>query len=480
MTRALPCALALIGLAACGDNLDNATTPQGSSIDATCSEADLPDQLAKLHGMTATETPCGSFVATPARCFSLTFEQPIDHAAPAGPTFDQRLFLVHRGCDRPMVIADWGYSNDLFYDDELSTLFHANSLWVEHRYQGSSVPAPQDWDWSALTIENGASDLHHVIGILKSVYGGRWVSTGASKGGITATYHAFFFKGELDGTIPYVAPASRSRVDPNYQTYLATHMTSPCAQRLRDAQVAALTTRNAAMQSRLVALSIPSTVAPLYVEYMVRFSDWGFWQRWGKDYCDLVPTTASSDDSFFGFFRNLNNFPAQAPAIDERSDGALAYEWLSEQGFAQQIGAHISDLLTETWAMEDDFKDQYPGVALPAYDGSVTRSVRRWAQLRAENLLLIYGELDPWSGGALDEPTHPTSARFFVPGGSHGSQLVALAPADRDAALAHAERMFGEPADMAMARQAAEAGARRDEMLMRASAGTLQRMLMPR
>ena len=484
MSRVLLCTLALLGVAGCGDNLDDPTTPiDPEPVAATCSDGELATLLATQPGVaSATEENCGPYVDAPARCFQLTLTQPIDHAMPDGPSFAQRLFLVHRGCERPMVVADWGYSNDLFYDDELASLFHTNTLWIEHRYQGESVPAPDDWDWSALTIENGATDMHGVITTLKAIYGGRWVSTGASKGGITATYHSFFFKHDLDGSIPYVAPASRSRIDPDYQGYLGAHMTSPCAQALRDAQVAALTTRRAAMIAQLTPL-VPAGYEPLFLEFLVEYTDWGFWQYYGKSYCSAVPTATSTDEAFFNFFRQVNGFPARTPATDERSNAALDYEWLSEQGFALQIGEHVRDLLTmptATATMEDGFRAQYPDVDLPAYDGSVTRSVRHWVETRAQNMLFIYGELDPWSGGALEEPAHPTSARFFVPGATHSAQIGGLATAERTAALAHAERMFGEPPDLGNAHRAMAAGARRDEILSRTEGVMLWRLMRPR
>jgi hypothetical protein len=115
--------------------------------------------------------------------------------------------------------------------------------------------------------------------------------------------------------------------------------------------------------------------------------------------------------------------------------------------------------------MEDRFAEQFPDVALPVYDGAVTRSTRKWVRDRAENLLLIYGQYDPWSGGAFETPTRPTSARFFVPGATHGAQIADLATADRVEALAHAERMFGRPPMMTEMPRAAEAGARRDAIL---------------
>ena len=135
-----------------------------------------------------------------------------------------------------------------------------------------------------------------------------------------------------------------------------------------------------------------------------------------------------------------------------------------------QTGAHVKHLLKSEWVtatMEDNFRAQFPEVTLPPYDGYVTRLTRKWVRDEAENMLLIYGTYDPWSGGAMAEPTQATSARFFVPGANHGAAISGLDDAEQAAALAHASRMFGVPPTMTMMRQAAEASQRRDAILGR-------------
>jgi hypothetical protein len=470
---------AALSLACGGDDDSSGSSPDGapgSSPDATsedpdaglpaltCDEADLAGSLETVPGVaSAIETDCGDFVVGPARCFAVSMEQPIDHGAPDGALFAQRLFLTHRGCDQPTVVADWGYSNEYFYDDELSVLFQSNALWIEHRYQGQSIPAPADWDWTALTIENGATDMHRVVAGFRRLYQGRWVSTGASKGGITATYHSYFFPGDLDGAIPYVAPASRARIDPAYQDYLDTALPTTCANRIRNAQVAALTTRREMMLSRLTEFSGPGGEAQL-LDDLTAYLDWSFWQYWGVTYCDQVPRASATNNQFWQFYLDFSylSFFFAAPGEDpEMSYGALYYEWLTEQGFALQLGDHVAELIespSTRATMEETFLVMFPGVVLPAYDGTVTAAARAWARDEAEDLLLIYGQYDPWSGGALEPPARSTSGRYFVPGATHAAQIMALPEPDQSEALAHAARMFGREPDLGLLPAARRAG----------------------
>ena len=57
-----------------------------------------------------------------------------------------------------------------------------------------------------LNIWQAATDHHRIVEALKPLYAGKWISTGASKGGMTSIYHRRFYPGDVDGTVAYVAP----------------------------------------------------------------------------------------------------------------------------------------------------------------------------------------------------------------------------------------------------------------------------------
>jgi hypothetical protein len=457
MKLALAAPLALL---ACGDNLAPIIEEEQQLL-PTCDDANLEATLAALPNVSAVEpSPSCDNVRGEARCFVLRFDQPIHHDREDSKRFAQKVELIHRTCDRPVLLADWGYESFGFFDEELASTFRTNSLWIEHRYQGDSAPAEADWDWTALTIANGAGDMHEIIQSFRGFYGGNFVTTGASKGGVTASYHAYLYPADIDGSVPYVAPASRDRVDAAYQTYLDTKLPAPCAPNLRAAQVAALTTRRAAMLQR-------TGGDELGLEYMVMYADWAFWQYYGRDFCGQIPTAATTDENFFAFFNQFFGGFAASPAIDEfQKYAALDYEWLTEQGFALQINGQVRPLLSEfaLTTMEDNFRQSYPGVDLPAYDGDVTMATRTWARNLAENVLFIYGSDDPWSGGAMDIPERGSSAQYFVPGATHSAQISGLALEDRRAAFELASELFGVPPSNNK-REIELAGATRDALL---------------
>src|SRR6187431_2678455 len=115
------CFVVCLLAAACGDNLEVEEPTTVESIAAVCDEGQLDQLVAKLPNvLSARSAECGDFVEQPAKCYEVVISQPVNHRDPGGATFKQHLFVTHRGCDRPTVIADWGYSWNLFYDDELA------------------------------------------------------------------------------------------------------------------------------------------------------------------------------------------------------------------------------------------------------------------------------------------------------------------------------------------------------------------------
>src|SRR5262245_17847201 len=103
--------LLVIALAgACGDNKtgEPITTdqPDAAVVLPKCSESDLLGMVQHLPSVAAaSEVACGQFVRGTARCFAITMNQPIEHSSPDGASYPQHLFLAHRGCDRPMLVA---------------------------------------------------------------------------------------------------------------------------------------------------------------------------------------------------------------------------------------------------------------------------------------------------------------------------------------------------------------------------------------
>ena len=398
---------------------------------------DVAEQLAGIEGLTATEVPSN---VPGTRRFELEYRQPEDHDRPDGPWFTQRISLLHASLDAPMVLNTQGYELWTGTTD-LQVLLACNQLQVEHRFFGDSVPA--SGDWSLLTIRQAAADHHRIVAALAPVYGGAWLSTGYSKGGMTATYHRRFYPHDVDATVAFVAPLSLGAPDDRYIDFLAAAGTPSCNQALLDLQRETLGRRDA-MVPRIAALpgatfdrigGVNAAFESIVIEL-----PFVFWQYSGVTSCSQIPPTTADDQTIFDFVDLAGGWIFASDAFFDLYDPYF-YQAHAELGFPAVARGHIADLL-QTDAV--DLEQGLPPVgADPVFDPAAMTDIASWVATEGERLMFVYGEWDPWTGGAYELGDAADSYRFVVPQGTHGAGLARLAPADRQDAVTTIARWAG-------------------------------------
>lgn len=426
----VPVLLGLVAcsLPACGDNL-------------TGSPEDLLEKLRALDGVTFEEFPTGT---KPYTYYVLRFTQPVDHGDPGGPRFAQRVSLLHRDLDAPMIALTSGYWD--YYGDnpyELTTLLAANQISIEHRYFGESRPAPADW--THLTIRQMADDQHRIIAALRTIYRGAFLSTGGSKGGMTATYHRRFHPDDVDGTVPYVAPISFAAPDLRYAAYLDTIGPPACRSALRAAATEMLQQRRPALLARAQAQAAEErrayTRIPIgpALESAVASLEWAFWQYFGVSSCAMVPPPTAPDLELWEFLDRIS------PVTDNDDESIGRFEAYYHQAYAQ-LGypdagaAYLDPHLIFTDA---DYEGALPA-GLPAYDGGAAmQDVDAFVKGEGARMLFIYGEWDPWTAGSYELGQAADSLRLVQAQGTHAARIGRLAAEDRARASARLEAWTG-------------------------------------
>ncbi|WP_437635593.1 S28 family serine protease [Sorangium sp. So ce854] len=397
---------------------------------------ELLEQLEAIEGLTVAEEE-SSFPGY--RYFVMDLDQPADHGRPDGERFRQRIVLHHRDLAAPMVLVTEGYHLSAEYQslEEPAELLAANQIRVEHRFFTPSRPGSEDW--SLLTIEQAAADVHRVIAAIRPLYEGRWISTGTSKGGMTSVYHRRFYPADVDGTVAYVAPHSAGISDPRYLGFVAERGDAACREALQGFQREVLLRRPAmleAMEAEAGELGVTYDLLGVEraLEVAVVESVFSLWQYRDSSFCERVPTAASADGDVWAFLNEANQ-----PYL--WSDPYLSvyepYHWqaaaeLGYPGFAED---HIADLLVYPGAnVPTSFVQPGPGKT-PAFDPVAMQDVSAWLTAEGERFLFIYGENDPYTAAAFDIGAARDSHRLIAPGGTHGAVILALAPADQSLAL---------------------------------------------
>ena len=420
--------LVLIAVAACGDNLKPPP-------------ADAPDDhiLERLQALPnvadATEMP----TTTPGfHYIVLHFTQPVDHHDPTSPTFLQEVSLLHKDVSLPLTVHTSGYSD--YYKDrevELTAMLGGNQISIEHRYFGTSIPSPADW--TKLTIEQMAYDEHEIVSALRTIYTGPAISTGGSKGGMTAVFYRRFFPDDVDGTVPYVAPIMFSLHDPRFPPLIETLGPQACHDAVRAVAVEMITNRRAALEAATQAQATQSgytytrvAIGPA-VESAIESLEWQFWQYYGVNYCDRVPAVDATDDDMFKFLDAIS-------APKDADDAQCAFF----QGWAWQLFAQLGYPDDDTTYLKPyymygdaDYLGELPTGVEPPYDNAVAmHDIDDFVQHSGSRFLFVYGQWDPWSGGQYQLGSASDSLVLVQAQGTHDSRIGTLSPDDNAAATA--------------------------------------------
>ena len=140
------------------------------------------------------------------------------------------------GYDKPVLLETEGYSTRGGGGGELQSMLGGNVVTVEHRYFGNSIPSPLDWQY--LTVKNAADDMHVIVSALKTIYSGKWISSGASKGGQTALFYKCYYPDDVDATVAYVAPINVTQEDPRINHFIETVGDAATRQKIKELQIA--------------------------------------------------------------------------------------------------------------------------------------------------------------------------------------------------------------------------------------------------
>lgn len=430
---------------------DAGADPDAGTCDGTlwapplgCTAEDLEGKLACIPNLRATRAATSPAGYTR---YDLVLTQPVDHAQPDGGTFKQRATLLFASADAPVVLSTSGYflSSSV---RELTSAFGANQLSYEHRYFAPSRPVPTDW--SHLTIKQAADDAHELVRALRWVFPGRWVNTGASKGGMTSVYHRRFHPCDVDSTVAYVAPVSSSTADPAYGPFIASvggAVWTGCRAELTRFQRQVLEAR-ATLRAQLPQGAFTHVGgADQALELAVVELPFAFWQYTPPDDpdhgCAAIPSASATAQELLDFLEYHSDPVSLAGDVALAAFAPYYYQAATQLGGPAPYEAPLSGLLA--YPGLDVAQTFAPAGVASAFDAAAMPDIHDWLDRHGERVLLLYGAFDPWSARPIPLGAARDSYTYIVEGGNHGARLGLLSPADKEAALVTLERWLQRP-----------------------------------
>lgn len=400
-------------------------------VSANASNKELYQKLCTLKGVITVDSLPSDYSTEK---YVVTIRQPLDHKHPEKGSFTQRVVISHEGFDRPTVLVTEGYGGDYAlnprYRDELAGLFQTNTVFVEHRYFSGSVPDTVDWQY--LTAPNSASDLHLITTLFKQIYPQKWISTGISKGGQTALIYRAFFPNDVDITVPYVAPVSRSAEDGRHEPFLN--------------KVGDKKTRQAILSFQREVLKRRGEIIPLMekfcmekqlsfrismnevLDYCVLEYSFAFWQ-WGTPASQIPANSATTEV----LFKHLTEISGPDYFATGQPTQAFFIQAARELGYYGYDIEPFKDLLFIRTA-----KDYLQRIMLPEgitiqFQPELYKKLTNFIETSDPRLIFVYGEYDPWTSVGITKLDGKKNMFVAIqPKGSHRARINTLPDSLRD------------------------------------------------
>ncbi|MGW0733654.1 S28 family serine protease [Streptomyces sp. NPDC002851] len=413
-----------------------AGTAAGTTAATATEETDIKDRLLAIPGMSLVEEkPYDGY-----RFFVLKYTQPVDHENPGAGTFQQRLTVLHKDTSRPTVFYTSGYNvSTQPRRSEPTRIVDGNQISMEYRFFTPSRPEPADW--SKLDIRQAAADQHRIFTALKPIYEQKWLATGGSKGGMTATYYERFHPDDMDGVVAYVAPNDVvNEEDSAYDRFFANVGPKKCREALQAVEREALIRREPLQklyQEYLAAKDLTvDTVGTLDKAYEATVLDtaWGFWQYSHQSDCPKVPDAPNAtDQELFAYIEEISGWSAYA---DQSLSNYTPYYYQAgtELGAPTIQQPHLEGLTRYGYQPPRNF---VPRDIPMEFKPRTMRDIDTWVRKNAERMLFVYGENDPW-GSERFRPGRGTDESYVVtaPGANHGANVAGLVEDEKAKATA--------------------------------------------
>ena len=374
-----------------------------------------------------------------AESYVFMFEQPLDHHNPDGATFHQRVFITHRGYDKPVLLGTEGYAARGVSGGELQQMLNGNQVTLEHRYFGSSRPSPVDWKY--LTVENSAHDLHTVVTTLKKIYPGKWVSTGTSKGGQTALFYKCYFPDDMDAVVAYVAPINLAQEDPRIHQYLKTAGDAATRDKIKQFQIAMLKRQDELLpliKEQASRMEFNRLGLPAAYEYSILEYAYAFWQYGTSP--DSIPAPDASAEAMLEHYNRVRTLYYYSDHGISQFE-AFLYQAFTEMGYYNYDIADFKPYL-KTLKNPSNRVLCPEGVEI-TYDAGTMAFVYNFLLYKADRVVYIYGGADTWTASQIPLLGHTDALKFVNEGKHHGTGVRDFTPEQKKQFYAAMERWLG-------------------------------------
>lgn len=373
--------------------------------------------------------------------YQIVRDEPLDHKNPEAGTFKHYMYVSHADINNPTVLVTDGYAS-YQRTTELSKVFKGNQVIVEYRMYGKS--RPDSIPWKYLTNDAAIEDYHTIVGKLKQLYKGKWLSTGISKGGETTLIYKAKYPNDVDVSVPYVAPLINGVEDERTNNLINSVGTEECRTAIKEFQRAILKNSGSilpilkefAAKKEMTFTEVPMEEA---LEYSVLEFPFSFWQWGGK--CEEIPASNATPKVLFDYLEKVSGFGLY-------NDKGFVYYLPSFYQHIKELGYYGFDLapvkdLLKVVKHSSNIRFAPKNVDL-TYNPNYIKEVRNYIETKGNKVLYIYGANDPWGACAPNPKEGVDALKMVLPNADHGTRIKDFSKEDQQKIYYKLKEWLGE------------------------------------
>ncbi len=434
--------LLLLVLAALVSGTANKTFAQGLSVERIAvkdaPQTELRKKLTNLKNVTEV-IPIQNNVPLYSEKYAVKIEQEVVPGDATKGKFDQQIYVAHVGFDAPTVVVTDGYTGGFGmnprYSEELSRRYKANVAVIQHRYFEQSTPKPTDWQY--MRGKYAAHDTHKIVEALKSIYKGKFIASGVSKGGQNTMIYATYYPNDVDFYVPYVGPVCYSLEDKRHEDFLANIGPESDRKKIYDFQTEVLKRRNTMVPmlkeyAQKNNLTFGDTSIDEVLDMVVLEYSFGLWQMACERVKDVPATTVSDEE----LFKHLVTLCDPSYFANNSSTSPFYIQAALELGYYTYDLKPFKGLLS----IKDDkgylkrimMKGQHDDIK---FNPELYKDINKFLKKSDLKMMFIYGEYDPWTAVAPEIKffKNKKNMKFYLcPKYDHKTRINSFPEATRD------------------------------------------------
>ena len=254
-----------------------------------------------------------------------------------------------------------------------------------------------------------------------------------------------FYPDDVDASVCYVAPLNFSDEEPRVYTFLENVGDQECRDKMLKFQKTVLKKKNELLplfkeysQEKKYTYKMGPDSA---YEFCVLEYPFSFWQ-WHDLDCSDIPNENAENEALLDHLMEGSDASFFSDEAYEQFK-SFFYQALTQTGFYNYDPKPFEGLLTKV--VEPNFSMALPEDVTVTFDPEPMQDIKNWLDDHGNNMIYIYGEIDPWSASAVELSGKTNALKMVKKDGDHRTRIKSFPEDEKEKILDTLEEWLQVP-----------------------------------